>query len=56
MSYLSNSRFGHLVIGTQAAGAQCYPMKATLYREGGMLDVGHETGLGPPFRVTHVVS
>ena len=54
--YLSDSRFGHFVTGTQAAGAQSYPTEGAIYGEGGMLDIGHETGLGPTLGVTHVVS
>ena len=53
---LSDSRFGHFVTGAQAAGAQGYPTDVAIYCEGGMLDIGHETGLGPPLGVTHVVS
>ena len=54
--YLSNSRSGHLVTGTQAAGAQGYPAEVAVDGEGSPLDIGHKAGLGPPLGVTHVVS
>ena len=54
--YLSDSRSWHFVIGAQAAGAQGYPAEAAIDGEGSPLDVGHETSLGSPLGVTHVVS
>ena len=53
---LSGRALGHSVVGPQTTGAEGYPSHFPRQSEGGVLDVGHETGLGPPFGVTHVVA